>query len=95
MLQLELDLSPEQSDLEELLRSVAKSQDEIFQIDFISQNVTVIRQKISPRAWKKITSGAWGREDVETLIRHGLLQKNAVSSMGYEVSPRPELIGAV
>ena len=95
MLQLELDLTQEQAELEDILRSVCKTQDDLVQFDFLREGKTIIRHQPRERVWTKITDGAWSKDDVQALIRHGLIHKVGQSAMGWEIRPRPELIGAL
>jgi len=95
MLQLELDLTEEQTELENILRLAAKSSEDLFRIDFISEGTTVIRHQARPRVWIKVAGGDWTREDVQVLVNHGLIVRAGQSAMGWEIRPRPELVGAI
>jgi len=92
------ELVEDQPDAQELVAIISASSSntgDAFQIDFIRQGVTVVRKRISERSWKKITQGEWDQNSVSTLIARGLLVLHAKSTQGWEVYPRPELLGAV
>jgi hypothetical protein len=95
MLQLELDLTAEQTELENIFRACSKNSEQVFQVDFINPGATVVRHRKSPQAWNKVAEGSWTEDDIRALVYHGLVCKVGESSMGWEISPRPELVGAL
>lgn len=62
-------------------------------LDFIGDNA-IVRRRSGPRTWKTVTRGEWSWQDLQQLQAHGLLTVGSHTNLGWEIHPRPELLGA-